>query len=87
MALYAVTRGRRVEIDVEYMRDDFAALEVAERFFSKAVPQKSIAMIKQGLCESETRNPSDACCFKTSIETVTWFMATVSSSAPRRKSC
>ena len=35
MALYAVTRGRRVGIDVEYMRDDFATLEVAERFFSK----------------------------------------------------
>jgi 4'-phosphopantetheinyl transferase len=35
MALYAVTQGRRVGIDVEYMRDDFATLEVAERFFSK----------------------------------------------------
>jgi 4'-phosphopantetheinyl transferase len=35
MALYAVTRRRRVGVDVEYMRDDFATLEVAERFFSK----------------------------------------------------
>jgi 4'-phosphopantetheinyl transferase len=35
MALYAVTRERRVGIDVEYMRDDFATLDVAERFFSK----------------------------------------------------
>jgi 4'-phosphopantetheinyl transferase len=35
MALYAVTRGRRVGVDVEYMREDFATLEIAERFFSK----------------------------------------------------
>jgi 4'-phosphopantetheinyl transferase len=35
MALYAVTRGRRVGIDVEYMREDFATLEVAAHFFSK----------------------------------------------------
>ena len=35
MALYAVAVGRRVSIDIEYMRDDFAALEIAERYFSK----------------------------------------------------
>jgi 4'-phosphopantetheinyl transferase len=35
MALYAVARGRRVGVDVEYMREDFATLEIAERFFSK----------------------------------------------------
>jgi 4'-phosphopantetheinyl transferase len=35
MALYAVARRRRVGIDVEYMREDFATLEVAEQFFSK----------------------------------------------------
>jgi 4'-phosphopantetheinyl transferase len=35
MALYAVTRGRRVGVDIEHMREDFATLEVAERFFSK----------------------------------------------------
>jgi len=35
IALYAVARGRRVGIDVEYMREDFATLEVAEHFFSK----------------------------------------------------
>jgi 4'-phosphopantetheinyl transferase len=34
MALYAVARGRRVGVDIEYMREDFATLEVAERFFS-----------------------------------------------------
>jgi 4'-phosphopantetheinyl transferase len=35
MALYAVARGRRVGVDIEYMREDFASLEVAESFFSK----------------------------------------------------
>jgi 4'-phosphopantetheinyl transferase len=35
MALYAVARRRRIGIDVEYIREDFAILEVAERFFSK----------------------------------------------------
>jgi 4'-phosphopantetheinyl transferase len=35
MALYAVVRGRRAGIDVEYVREDFATIEVAERFFSK----------------------------------------------------
>src|SRR5215470_11204947 len=35
MTLYAIARERRVGIDIEYMREDFATLEVAERFFSK----------------------------------------------------
>jgi 4'-phosphopantetheinyl transferase len=35
MALYAVARRRRVGIDIEHMREDFATLEVARRFFSK----------------------------------------------------
>jgi 4'-phosphopantetheinyl transferase len=35
LILYAVTRGRVVGIDVEYIREDFATLEIAERFFSK----------------------------------------------------
>ena len=35
MILYAVTRGRVVGIDIEYIREDFATIEIAERFFSK----------------------------------------------------
>jgi 4'-phosphopantetheinyl transferase len=35
LALYAVTGGRVVGIDIEYMREDFATLEIAEHFFSR----------------------------------------------------
>ncbi len=35
LSLYAVTRGRVVGIDIEYIREDFATLEIAEHFFSK----------------------------------------------------
>jgi 4'-phosphopantetheinyl transferase len=35
LILYAVTRGRDVGIDIEYIREDFATLEIAEHFFSK----------------------------------------------------
>ncbi|HEX8351955.1 MAG TPA: 4'-phosphopantetheinyl transferase superfamily protein [Pyrinomonadaceae bacterium] len=35
-ALYAFTRGREVGVDIESLRDDFASLEIAERFFSRA---------------------------------------------------
>lgn len=34
LALYAVGRGRELGLDIEYLRDDLAGLEVAERFFS-----------------------------------------------------
>ncbi len=34
VALYAVTRGREVGIDLERIRFDLAAMEIAERFFS-----------------------------------------------------
>jgi 4'-phosphopantetheinyl transferase len=35
LALYAVTRGRDVGVDIEHIREDFATLEIAEHFFSK----------------------------------------------------
>jgi 4'-phosphopantetheinyl transferase len=35
LVLYAVTRERVVGIDIEYIHDDFATLEIAEHFFSK----------------------------------------------------
>ncbi|MBN1217796.1 MAG: 4'-phosphopantetheinyl transferase superfamily protein [Anaerolineae bacterium] len=34
LALYGVTRGRRIGIDLEYVRIDFAYERIAERFFS-----------------------------------------------------
>lgn len=34
LALYAVTRGREIGIDVEYIRADVASEQIAERFFS-----------------------------------------------------
>ncbi len=34
LALYAVTRGREVGIDLEFVREDFAGFDIAERFFS-----------------------------------------------------
>ncbi len=35
VALYAVTRGRKVGIDLERIRFDLAVAEIAERFFSR----------------------------------------------------
>jgi len=35
LALYAITRGRLVGIDIEYIREDFATIDIAEHFFSK----------------------------------------------------
>jgi 4'-phosphopantetheinyl transferase len=35
MVLYAIAGGRPVGIDIEYIREDFATLEIAEHFFSK----------------------------------------------------
>lgn len=36
LALYAVARAREVGLDIEYLRDDLAGQEIAERFFSPA---------------------------------------------------
>jgi 4'-phosphopantetheinyl transferase len=33
-ALYAITRDGEVGVDIEFVREDFASLEIAERFFS-----------------------------------------------------
>ncbi|MFY9622119.1 MAG: 4'-phosphopantetheinyl transferase superfamily protein [Pyrinomonadaceae bacterium] len=35
IALYVISKGRRVGIDIEHLREDFAVLEIAERFFSQ----------------------------------------------------
>ncbi|MGB8476810.1 MAG: 4'-phosphopantetheinyl transferase superfamily protein [Candidatus Acidiferrum sp.] len=42
VALYAVTRGRQVGIDLERIRFDLAIAEIAERFFS----QREVAMLR-----------------------------------------
>jgi 4'-phosphopantetheinyl transferase len=42
VALYAVTRGREVGIDLERIRSDLAVMELAERFFS----QREIATLR-----------------------------------------
>lgn len=34
VALYALTLGRELGVDVEFLREDFASVEIAERFFS-----------------------------------------------------
>jgi len=42
IALYAVTRGREVGIDVEHIRSNLAVAEIAERFFSR----REVAMLQ-----------------------------------------
>ena len=42
IALYAVTRGREVGIDLEWIRSDLAVAEIAERFFSR----REVAMLR-----------------------------------------
>ncbi len=36
MAIFGFTRGRRIGVDIEHLRSDFRADEIAERFFSLA---------------------------------------------------
>ena len=36
IALIALTRGSEIGVDVEFVREEFAGMEVAERFFSRA---------------------------------------------------
>ena len=42
IALYAVTRGREVGVDIERIRFDLAVAEIAERFFSR----REVAMLR-----------------------------------------
>jgi 4'-phosphopantetheinyl transferase len=50
LALYAVARGREVGVDVEFRREDFASLEIAERFFSR----REIEMLRGLAIEKRT---------------------------------
>ena len=36
LALYGFTRNREIGLDIEYMREDMAGEQIAERFFSRA---------------------------------------------------
>jgi 4'-phosphopantetheinyl transferase len=42
LALYAVTRGRELGIDLEHIRSELAVVEIAERFFSR----REVAMLR-----------------------------------------
>jgi len=43
-ALYACTLRREVGVDIELLREDFASLEIAERFFSEAEIRKLVSL-------------------------------------------
>lgn len=47
LALYAFARGREVGIDVEHMREEFAGLDIAERFFSAAEVTKLTSLPRE----------------------------------------
>lgn len=42
VALYAITRGREIGVDIEFIREDFPGLEIAKRFFSP----REVAMLQ-----------------------------------------
>ena len=42
IALYVVTRGREVGVDLEHIRSNLAVMEIAERFFSR----REVAMLR-----------------------------------------
>jgi 4'-phosphopantetheinyl transferase len=52
LALYAVSRGREVGVDVEGLRADFATDEIAERFFSPAERRALRAVPPELRCEA-----------------------------------
>jgi 4'-phosphopantetheinyl transferase len=49
IALYAVTRGREVGVDLEHIRSNLAVAEIAERFFSR----REVAMLRTLLTEAQ----------------------------------
>jgi Zinc binding domain len=50
--------------------DEADVREEIARTGGSAIPQKISAMVKQGLCACETRNPSGACCLGEVTKTV-----------------
>ncbi len=50
-ALYAVTGGRKIGVDVEFIRADFASMEIAERFFSP----REVAALRELPTQARTR--------------------------------
>jgi 4'-phosphopantetheinyl transferase len=52
LALYAVTRGREVGVDLEGLRPDFATDEIAERFFSPAERRALRAVAPELRCDA-----------------------------------
>jgi hypothetical protein len=51
--------------------DEADVREEIARTGGSAIPQKVNAMVKQGLCACETRNPSGACCLGDVVKAVT----------------
>ena len=51
--------------------DETDVREEIARTGGSTIPQKISALIEQGLCACETRNPSGACCLGEVIKTVT----------------
>jgi 4'-phosphopantetheinyl transferase len=51
LALFAVARGREIGVDVEYVREDFAGIEIAERFFSP----REVVTLRQLPAEARTK--------------------------------
>ncbi len=47
LALYAVTRGRKIGVDLENIRTDFACEEIAERFFAPAEKTRLRAIVPE----------------------------------------
>ena len=43
LALYAITQGCEIGVDLEYVREDFPGFEIAERFFSRG----EVAMLRE----------------------------------------